>query len=67
MESYCLGYTHSKCGACQHEENWQTLNQMPDALRLPLQQSMERINEDKCRLTGMGEHAPVAIAKDQSK
>lgn len=59
MNSYCLGYTHSKCGSCQHEKNWQTLNQMPDALRLSLQARIEYINSDKCRMTKMGEHLPV--------
>lgn len=57
MDTYCLGYTHSKCDSCQHEINWQILNQMPDALRKPMQKQMRRINSDKCRLTNMGEHA----------
>jgi phosphoglycerate dehydrogenase-like enzyme len=64
---YCLGYEHDRCGTCQNEKNWQTLNQMPDALRLSIQRSGERVNIDKCRLTKMGEwealqpdHAPGA-------
>jgi hypothetical protein len=32
---------------------------MPDALRLPMQAQMIRINSDKCRLTGMGEYQSV--------
>ncbi len=56
MRTYCLGYTHAKCETCQHESNWQTLNQMPDALRLKLQGDMQRIDSDKCRLTRMGEY-----------
>lgn len=60
MKAYCLGYTHAKCDTCQHEKDWQTLNQMPDAQRLPLQTSMTKIDSDKCRLTGMGEHRPTA-------
>jgi hypothetical protein len=68
MKSFCLGYTHEKCGTCQHEKNWQTLNQMPDALRKPLQAAMTRIDSDKCRMTSMGEHAfPSQEADDSQK
>lgn len=56
MKAYCLGYTHDKCDTCQNEKNWQTLNQLPDALRLPLQKAAQRINIDKCRLSNMGEY-----------
>lgn len=56
METYCLGYTHPKCDTCLHEANWQTLNQMPDALRLPMQRRMRSIDSDFCRLTKMSEH-----------
>lgn len=58
MLTYCLGYTHAKCETCQHEKNWQTLNQMPDALRRSMQSEGRRIDSDKCRLTKMGEHQP---------
>lgn len=57
VKAYCLGYTHAKCDTCQHEENWQTLNRLPDKLRIAMQKGMTRINSDKCRLTGMGEHS----------
>lgn len=57
MDTYCLGYTHTKCDTCLHEANWQMLNQMPEALRLPMQGRMRRIDSDFCRLTKMGEHA----------
>lgn len=60
MKTYCLGYSHKKCDTCQHEENWQSLNQMPNALRLKLQAGMVSISADKCRLTNMGEYRPVA-------
>lgn len=63
MKSYCLGYTHAKCDTCRHEKNWQTLNQMPDALRLSLQGAAARIDSDKCRLTKMGEHSPAGGAE----
>lgn len=59
MNFYCLGYTHKKCDTCQHEKNWQILNQMPNALRLSMQAGMTSINTDKCRLTKMGEYEPV--------
>jgi hypothetical protein len=55
MDAFCLGYTHRKCDSCQHEKNWKTLNQLPDALRKTMQASMRRIDSDACRLTGMGE------------
>lgn len=60
METFCLGYTHQKCDTCQSEKNWQTLNQMPDTLRLSIQKNMTSINIDKCRLTGMGGYTPAA-------
>lgn len=59
MNKYCLGYTHDKCDTCQHEKNWQTLNQLPDSLRKSMQTSAERIDSDKCRLTKMGEWEEV--------
>lgn len=62
MNAYCLGYTHSKCDYCQNEKNWQVLNQMPDALRRSMQNGMASINSDKCRLTCMGEYAPIQPA-----
>lgn len=66
VKFYCLGYTHEKCASCQNEKNWQTLNQMPDALRLPMQKSMTRIDDEKCRMTGMGEHAPIDARQAQT-
>lgn len=60
MNTYCLGYTHEKCRTCLHEMNWQTLNQMPDALRKPMQRNMRRIDDERCRLTKMGEHIAAA-------
>lgn len=63
MKTYCLGYTHERCSTCQHEKNWQTLNQMPDALRKPIQSQAQRVDDDRCRLTGMGSYKAVAEAK----
>ena len=58
MDAFCLGYTHQKCDSCQRLSNWHILNQMPDALRKPMQASMRRIGNDECRLTNMGEYQP---------
>jgi hypothetical protein len=63
MKSYCLGYTHNKCDTCQHEKNWQTLNQMPDALRRPMQREMIRVDSTRCRMTDMGLHASSSNPK----
>lgn len=63
MNSYCIGYTHAKCATCEHEKNWQILNQMPNALRLLMQNNMEKIDSDECRLTNMGRHNQAAITK----
>lgn len=56
IKTYCLGYTHEKCETCQHERNWQTLNQLPDALRISIQADATSIDITKCRLTNMGEY-----------
>lgn len=61
MKTYCLGYTHEKCRTCLHEMNWQTLNQMPDSLRKSIQLQAQRVNEDRCRLTGMGSYKETKL------
>ena len=63
MKTYCLGYTHERCSTCQHEKNWQMLNQMPDALRKLMQSQMQRVDDDRCRLTGMGSYKSAPEAK----
>lgn len=63
MKTYCLGYTHEKCGTCQHEKNWQMLNQMPDVLRKQMQSQAKRVYYDLCRLTGMGAYKAAPEAK----
>ena len=65
MKMYCLGYTHERCTTCQHWKNWKTLNQMPDALRKPIQSQAQRVDDDRCRLTGVGAYkaAPTPEAK----
>ena len=49
---YCLGSGELKCRGCKQEENWQTLNQMPDALRKALQAQARRISDLDCILSG---------------
>jgi hypothetical protein len=46
---------------------WQMLNQMPDALRLPLQNASQKINSDKCRMTKMGEYLEYKPLVEGSK
>lgn len=52
ITQYCLGNGEPKCDGCKQEKNWQTLNQMPDALRKSIQSSAERIDDDACILSG---------------
>ena len=49
---YCLGNGELKCDCCQQQKNWKTLNQMPDALRKPLQTQAQRIDDTDCILAG---------------
>lgn len=52
MQTYCLGNgMATKCESCQKLKNLDMLNQMPDALRLPLQSQMRSESIDACRLT----------------
>ncbi len=49
---YCLGNGALKCDGCKQEKNWRTLNQMPDALRKPLQEQAQRVDDTECILSG---------------
>ena len=49
---YCLGNGARKCDGCGLEKNWQTLNQLPDSLRLSMQKQAQRISDDECILAG---------------
>jgi hypothetical protein len=51
--TYCLGgpISMSKCKTCQHDVNWKSLNELPDALRKKLQGHLERISESQCAIT----------------
>lgn len=57
IESYCLGNGAVKCDGCRQEKNWQTLNQMPDALRKSLQSQAQRIDDSDCILSGRPHYA----------
>jgi len=49
---FCLGNGALKCDGCLQEKNWQTLNQLPEALRLALQTQALRIDDTACILAG---------------
>lgn len=52
ISTFCLGNGALKCDGCGQEKNWQTLNQLPDALRLAMQKNANRINDTACILRG---------------
>ncbi len=45
---FCLATSHPRCSRCAHQRTWLELNQLPDALRLPMQASMQRIDSFRC-------------------
>ena len=53
---YCLGNGALGCDGCECEKHWQTLNQLPDELRLALQQRATRIDDTLCILAGRPWH-----------
>lgn len=55
-----LGNGERGCDKCQREANWQTLNQMPDALRKAIQSEWQRIDDTECILSGRPQYAPAA-------
>ena len=52
ISTFCLGNGALKCDGCLQERNWQTLNQLPDALRLAIQKTAVRIDDTDCILAG---------------
>lgn len=52
IKLYCLGNGALRCDGCGQEKNWQTLNQMPDALRKSMQAQAQRIDDAECILRG---------------
>ena len=52
FKAYCLGVgCMTKCETCQFEKNWQTLNEMPNAIRLSIQKNMRRVDNTGCQIT----------------
>jgi hypothetical protein len=49
FKTYCLATMDPKCDNCQHQANWEALNQLPDALRKSLQANMHRVRESACQ------------------
>ena len=59
FSTYCLGTgCMTKCETCQHEKNWQILNQMDDGLRKPMQARMTNISTTACQITHGRFYAP---------
>jgi len=65
--TFCLGGPMSmkKCKTCQHEKNWDALNQMPDPLRKMLQKRMRQIDESGCALTSGCYYEPEQKSGEQ--
>lgn len=60
--AFCLGTgCMEKCRTCQHDKNWQTLNEMPDALRKPMQANMQRIDNSRCQITSGTLYMPIVV------
>ena len=51
-DKYCLGNGERACDGCGQENNWQLLNEMPNAWRLEKQKQMTRIDDIACILNG---------------
>lgn len=63
--TYCLGVgCMTKCETCQHEKNWQMLNQMDNALRLPMQARMKSMNTTMCQITSGRFYLSTAETKE---
>ena len=63
FQTYCLGTGMEKCNTCQHEKNWQTLNEFSDDLRLPMQENMVSVNTNTCQITSGRWYEPVVGTK----
>ena len=55
---FCLGNGDRGCDGCQREKDWQTLNQLPDPLRLAIQGQAKRIDDMVCILAGRPLYKP---------
>lgn len=68
FSTFCLGVgCMTKCQTCQHEKNWQMLNQLDNALRLPMQAKMTSINTTACQITSGRFYLPIPEAKGAKK
>ena len=55
---FCLGNGELGCDGCQREKDWQTLNQLPDSLRLAIQGQAKCIDDTVCILAGRPLYKP---------
>lgn len=61
FDTYCLGVgCMTKCDTCQHEKNWQILNEFRDEIRLPMQDRMTSISTTACQITSGRFYQPIA-------
>ena len=65
ISTFCLGNGALKCDGCGQEKNWQTLNQLPDALRLAMQKNAKRIDDTDCILQGRPYYTSVQPPKNE--
>ena len=55
---FCLGNGDRGCDGCQRKKDWQTLNQLPDSLRLAIQGQAKCIDDTVCILAGRPLYKP---------
>ena len=56
---FCLGNGELGCDGYQREKDWQTLNQLPDSLRLAIQGQAKCIDDTVCILAGRPLYKPL--------
>lgn len=60
FNTFCTGVgCMTKCDTCQHEKNWQILNEFHDELRKPMQANMTSINTTACQITSGRFYMPL--------
>ena len=55
---FCLGNGDRGCDGCQRKKDWQTLNQLPDSLRLAIHGQAKCIDDTVCILAGRPLYKP---------
>jgi hypothetical protein len=61
---YCLGVgCMTKCETCQRLKNWNTLNEMRDELRKPMQANMTSVNTAVCQITSGKFYLPIEVTQ----